>query len=270
MAKEDGGLGLKLAKELNRAYLTKLAFLLLQDLGKLWVRVLQNKYFHESEDGFILKKLSSQSSIWKGISREWGIMTKGARIAIRDGRSTNLWSARWVDNGCRLIDLVEDGAAEFDVEVVVVDFVNLDGQWNFDKLRTVLPSAVVELVAGLTPPRDDQGEDLWMWGGEKATAGGILRDHIGKFILAFSMNLGSCSVTRAEMRGALEGLRRTCEAGFRKVSRYISMVWRPLNSGNSARETGWWRSDTHIEKVITLRITLLRLVTTTLCGVTRF
>ncbi|CAN1289290.1 Putative ribonuclease H protein At1g65750 [Linum perenne] len=50
---------------------------------------------------------------------------------------------------------------------------------------------------------------------QKATAGGILRDHTGKFILAFSMNLGSCSVTRAEMRKALEGLRRTWEVGFR-------------------------------------------------------
>ncbi|CAN1256833.1 Putative ribonuclease H protein At1g65750 [Linum perenne] len=31
------------------------------------------------------------------------------------------------------------------------------------------------------------------------------------------MNLGSCSITRAEIRGAVEGLRRTWEAGFRKV-----------------------------------------------------
>ncbi|CAN1187226.1 Putative ribonuclease H protein At1g65750 [Linum perenne] len=31
------------------------------------------------------------------------------------------------------------------------------------------------------------------------------------------MNLGSCSMTRAEMRGAIEGLRRTWDAGYRKV-----------------------------------------------------
>ncbi|CAN1801882.1 Putative ribonuclease H protein At1g65750 [Linum perenne] len=31
------------------------------------------------------------------------------------------------------------------------------------------------------------------------------------------MNLGSCSITRAEMRGAIEGLKRTWEAGFRRV-----------------------------------------------------
>ncbi|CAN1180946.1 Putative ribonuclease H protein At1g65750 [Linum perenne] len=32
------------------------------------------------------------------------------------------------------------------------------------------------------------------------------------------MNLGRCSITRAEIRGAVEGLRRAWEAGFRKVA----------------------------------------------------
>ncbi|CAN1181660.1 Putative ribonuclease H protein At1g65750 [Linum perenne] len=31
------------------------------------------------------------------------------------------------------------------------------------------------------------------------------------------MNLGTCSITRAEMRGAIEGMHRAWEAGFRNV-----------------------------------------------------
>ncbi|CAN1198722.1 Putative ribonuclease H protein At1g65750 [Linum perenne] len=31
------------------------------------------------------------------------------------------------------------------------------------------------------------------------------------------MNIGSCSITRAEMRGAIEGLHRVWEAGYRRV-----------------------------------------------------
>ncbi|CAN1156272.1 hypothetical protein LINPERHAP1_LOCUS8824 [Linum perenne] len=31
------------------------------------------------------------------------------------------------------------------------------------------------------------------------------------------MNLGACSITRAEMRGAIEGLKIAWEAGFRKI-----------------------------------------------------
>ncbi|CAN1818919.1 Putative ribonuclease H protein At1g65750, partial [Linum perenne] len=51
----------------------------------------------------------------------------------------------------------------------------------------------------------------------RATAGGILRDCQGKCIHAFAINLGVCSITRAEIRGALEGIRRAWAEGFRKV-----------------------------------------------------
>ncbi|CAN1130098.1 Putative ribonuclease H protein At1g65750 [Linum perenne] len=36
-------------------------------------------------------------------------------------------------------------------------------------------------------------------------------------LLAYTMNLGYCSITRAEMRGAIEGLKRAWEAGFRRI-----------------------------------------------------
>ncbi|CAN1189431.1 Putative ribonuclease H protein At1g65750 [Linum perenne] len=52
---------------------------------------------------------------------------------------------------------------------------------------------------------------------KKATAGGLLRNMKGRLLFAFTMNLGCCSITRAELRGAIEGLTRTWEAGFRKV-----------------------------------------------------
>ncbi|CAN1790041.1 Putative ribonuclease H protein At1g65750 [Linum perenne] len=51
----------------------------------------------------------------------------------------------------------------------------------------------------------------------KAAAGSIVRDHEGLGLLAFTMNLGFCLITRAEIRGALEGLNRAWDAGFRKV-----------------------------------------------------
>ncbi|CAN1830976.1 Putative ribonuclease H protein At1g65750 [Linum perenne] len=50
-----------------------------------------------------------------------------------------------------------------------------------------------------------------------ATAGGLLRDEMGRCLLAYTVNLGNCSITRAELRGAIEGLKRTWDAGFRRV-----------------------------------------------------
>ncbi|CAN1331264.1 Putative ribonuclease H protein At1g65750 [Linum perenne] len=51
----------------------------------------------------------------------------------------------------------------------------------------------------------------------KVTAGGLIRNAEGRCLLAYTMNLGTCSITRAEIRGAIEGLHRAWEAGFRNV-----------------------------------------------------
>ncbi|CAN1830176.1 Putative ribonuclease H protein At1g65750 [Linum perenne] len=51
----------------------------------------------------------------------------------------------------------------------------------------------------------------------KAAAGGILIDSNGNCILAYTMNLGICSITRAEIRGALEGVRRAWNSGYRRL-----------------------------------------------------
>ncbi|CAN1807882.1 Putative ribonuclease H protein At1g65750 [Linum perenne] len=52
---------------------------------------------------------------------------------------------------------------------------------------------------------------------KRATAGGLLRDADGRYSLAYTMNLGNCSITRAEMRGALRGLELAWDAGYRKL-----------------------------------------------------
>ncbi|CAN1760301.1 Putative ribonuclease H protein At1g65750, partial [Linum perenne] len=60
-------------------------------------------------------------------------------------------------------------------------------------------------------------DELVRFDSKKATTGGLLRNMEGRLLFAFTMNLGCCSITRVELRGAIEGLTRTWEAGFRKV-----------------------------------------------------
>ncbi|CAN1751119.1 Putative ribonuclease H protein At1g65750 [Linum perenne] len=50
-----------------------------------------------------------------------------------------------------------------------------------------------------------------------ASAGGLIRDHLGHCFLAFSANIGKCSITRAELRGILHGLELTWSSGYKKV-----------------------------------------------------
>ncbi|CAN1753238.1 Putative ribonuclease H protein At1g65750 [Linum perenne] len=92
--KEAGGLGLRQARYLNLAYMTKLAFLCFQKPDLLWVRVLQGKYFKDSAEGLVPAHRSSQSNTWKGICQAWPTMMFGARAGIRDGFLTSFWSTR--------------------------------------------------------------------------------------------------------------------------------------------------------------------------------
>ncbi|CAN1143255.1 Putative ribonuclease H protein At1g65750 [Linum perenne] len=51
----------------------------------------------------------------------------------------------------------------------------------------------------------------------KASAGGIIRTNDGRGLVAFTMNLGQCSLTRAEIRGAITGLELAWDYEFRSV-----------------------------------------------------
>lgn len=50
-----------------------------------------------------------------------------------------------------------------------------------------------------------------------AACGGILRDHVGEFRLAFTLYLGDCSVLDAELWAILYGIRLACARGFRQI-----------------------------------------------------
>ncbi|CAN1163715.1 Putative ribonuclease H protein At1g65750 [Linum perenne] len=84
LPKEQGGLGLRMARELNRAYMTKLAFIFFQQADLLWVKILQNKYFRETKEGFRPRNKSSQSPLWQAGDDEWvwGEETNG-KFSIR-------------------------------------------------------------------------------------------------------------------------------------------------------------------------------------------
>ncbi|CAN1732103.1 Putative ribonuclease H protein At1g65750 [Linum perenne] len=50
-----------------------------------------------------------------------------------------------------------------------------------------------------------------------AAAGGLVRDELGRCCLAFSSNVGYCSITRAELRDIATSLKLAWEAGFKKI-----------------------------------------------------
>ncbi|CAN1163550.1 hypothetical protein LINPERHAP2_LOCUS25080, partial [Linum perenne] len=54
-------------------------------------------------------------------------------------------------------------------------------------------------------------------------AGGLIRDYQGRCLAVFSENLGSSSITRAELRGSVSGLQLVWGRGFRKVQLQLDL-----------------------------------------------
>ncbi|CAN0919445.1 Putative ribonuclease H protein At1g65750, partial [Linum grandiflorum] len=50
-----------------------------------------------------------------------------------------------------------------------------------------------------------------------AAAGGVLHTDTGRFVKAFAANLGSCSITRAEIRAIVDGLQLAWTLGIRRI-----------------------------------------------------
>ncbi|CAN1126735.1 Putative ribonuclease H protein At1g65750, partial [Linum perenne] len=160
--KDCGGLGIRSAKEMNLAFLMKLTWGMIKEPGTVWASVLRTKYLKQSTTGLIPKKSKRRSSIWKGMNESWSIFTGGLSWSIRNGRKTNFWRERWLDDGTIIGDLVQTPPGQ--EEAVIADFCDQSGAWDVDSLARMLPANVLRSVVGMTPPCPDLEDDAPVWG----------------------------------------------------------------------------------------------------------
>ncbi|CAN1175298.1 Putative ribonuclease H protein At1g65750 [Linum perenne] len=293
--KEEGELGLKSARFLNRAYMNKLAFKFLQEPEKLWVKVLQSKYFKETTGGAVNmvmgmtppqadrgddewvwgEEVDGQFSIksayrivcslgcssladpwlsiwkWKGPNRArlflWlaiheKIMTntgRKRRNLTNDDRTLGLqdWLCFFLKSEggllfgavCWFLWKARNNRVFGGEAISSVGVAHQASIWVRDSTASEDRNG---LISGHQRPRVmteiawDPGPPGWLSlntdgsfdrNRQGATTGGLLRDEYGRCLFAFTMNLGLCSITRAELRGAVEGLKRAWEAGYRRI-----------------------------------------------------
>ena len=69
--KEYGGLGLRNASSVNKAFMVKLGWRLINEKDSLWVRVLRSKYKCGADLMPTMKERPGQLNLWKGVSSNW-------------------------------------------------------------------------------------------------------------------------------------------------------------------------------------------------------
>ncbi|CAN1743005.1 Putative ribonuclease H protein At1g65750, partial [Linum perenne] len=137
-----GGLGLRSASDLNKAFLMKIVWGLLSKPTDLWAQVLLTKYMTRTDQGWRHKRRSGFSAAWRGMLSVWDDTTNGLQWSIRDGRRTKFWTDIWLDSGATLIDFA------LNIQGVnplcsVSDFCLPDGSWDFQMLSRCLPPEII-------------------------------------------------------------------------------------------------------------------------------
>ncbi|CAN1745399.1 Putative ribonuclease H protein At1g65750 [Linum perenne] len=161
--KSLGGLGLRNARDLNKAFLMKIVWGLISRPTEPWSRVLMSKYLKRTDNGWMLARKRGFSAVWRGVLKVWPQVLNGLHWSIRDGRNTHFWTDRWVDSGVILVDHALN-IQGVDSSLLVSQACSESGLWNLDFLFSVLPRDIVLQVVGVSPPVDSLGEDSLVWG----------------------------------------------------------------------------------------------------------
>ncbi|CAN1154332.1 Putative ribonuclease H protein At1g65750 [Linum perenne] len=166
LPKRMGGLGIRSARELNGAYMMKLAWSLLKHPNELWVQVLTTKYMKKVNGSLVARGSKRLSPLWRGISAAWEPMNRGLQWGINNGNDTSFWLDRWLDCGVVLRDQALPNAG-VNWSEKVAGFTLPLGDWDLHKLSSVLSTELVKEVMGMTPPSPNLGQDLPVWGLEE-------------------------------------------------------------------------------------------------------
>lgn len=92
--KNEGGLGLRPLKEINRVYGLKLIWRLMTE-SSLWVRWIQCYLIRKNSFWSIKENTSAGSWVWRKLLKLRGIAKQFLRKEVRNGNSTSFWYDRW-------------------------------------------------------------------------------------------------------------------------------------------------------------------------------
>lgn len=141
--KAEGGLGLRPARDMNRALVAKVGWRLLRDKNSLWARVLRSKYkVGEVHDPSWLKPKSSWSSTWRSMGvglRE--VVSRGIGWVPGDGKTIRFWTDRWLLEE-PLLDFSLGSLPEDEKAKTAEKYWILGSGWDMARLSNYLPENI--------------------------------------------------------------------------------------------------------------------------------
>uniref|UniRef100_A0A803NHF6 Reverse transcriptase domain-containing protein n=1 Tax=Cannabis sativa TaxID=3483 RepID=A0A803NHF6_CANSA len=140
LPKSLGGLGFRKTREMNRAFLAKWGWNILNGSQSLCCRVLTAKYLRGKE---FLNCASKSSDSWfgKNVIKSRTILEKGACKIVADGRETRIWEDPWIPH---LKDFKpKPRTSNTGVHTFVADLISSDGRWDVHKHNSLFDRVTV-------------------------------------------------------------------------------------------------------------------------------
>ncbi|KAL2898047.1 hypothetical protein RDABS01_039829, partial [Bienertia sinuspersici] len=159
-----GGIGIKSARQVNAAFLTKLGWRVLTEPNALWSRVLRQKYCRGRCDIDMFKATTNMSNVWSGIIENAGTIRKGSSIAVGNGQRTLFWDHSWATDLPLSSEAIQTIPESIE-GATVSEMWDASTGWKWDLFGDYLPSDILKRIASHELVEDMEAGDLVYWKG---------------------------------------------------------------------------------------------------------
>ncbi|GKU90363.1 hypothetical protein SLEP1_g4364 [Rubroshorea leprosula] len=244
-----GGLGVRSAKEFNKALIAKLGWQLLLGGEKPWCQAIKHKYLHSASFSSC-NPTPSSSITWRSILKTRDVLQLGTRWRVGSGCNIQLWNDIWAAlrllwRGKVLTNSVRferhmapapvcprcEQSPETPLHLLRDCFYSrlvwesahtfaLESRFALESVNLIHDTRAPRWVSWTPPPHpylklNTDGSHNHHSG--KAAAGGLIRDHNRRWVHGFAVNVGLTTSFLAELWGCREGLKLAHSLGIQQL-----------------------------------------------------
>lgn len=145
--KDEGGLGIRCVRSLNRAYILKLWWKMLHHEDNTTIKVLKDKYFKSNN---VFRSFSYGPHLWKAMGKVGDFFKDNVLWGIGKGLNVNLWEDRWT--GERSLRQLVHGPVQLWEGNLMVSNIIVNDTLDFSTLSFELPDCVFNLCRAISLP----------------------------------------------------------------------------------------------------------------------
>lgn len=125
--------------------------------------MIRNKYKCGSNNMLSIDASRPGSNFWRGLCSTWHLTHSNLIWRVRDGATVRFWEGRWIPKLGLIKDLAISYVPEEELDKSIKSFVNHPGQWDINRIQSLLPTHVVDSIIAMKAPHAELSSDQLEW-----------------------------------------------------------------------------------------------------------